>query len=286
MPSGNDENATPAIAGKAWLELPGLAGNQEYVKTAYGDPEADNGARNYSYNYDKDTFTSLWVAYPLYPSIISGENSAGWKENPDVPDEYEVNIYNHSYGVNVGSTTKEGYNDKLPYYARGHQIANADRKSSAKMNSQTYYVTNSTPQNSKFNGGIWSSLEQAVRNTIPASDTLYVVTGAAFQKNGEPEKEVVWILPQDETVKQCPVPNYYWKVLLKVKRNSEGVVIDASSVGFWFEHKFVEGDAYANHVVAVDQIEQWTGFDFFVNLADSIESLAETNTSWTIFQNY
>lgn len=244
------------------------------------------GARNYSYNYDRDMFASLWVAYPLYAGSIGGSNSANWKEDPNVPDEYEVNIYNRSYGVNVGSTTSEGYTGSGTYYARGHQIPNADRNNYASMNSQTYYVTNSTPQNNKFNGGIWNSLENAVRDAIPANDTLYVVTGAAFQKAGSPEKEVIWILPQDETVKKCPVPNYYWKVLLKVKRDQEKKVTSASAIGFWFENMDYQSDSYANHAVSVDQIEQWTGFDLFVNLPDVRENAAEANTSWTTFQNF
>lgn len=232
-------------------------------------------------------YSSLWVAYPLYPSAIEGSNSAGWKGDPNVPDDYEVNIYNHSYGVNVGSTTKDGYDSSNSYYARGHQIPNADRQSSATMNSQTYYVTNSTPQNDRFNGGIWSSLENAVRNAIPVSDTLYVVTGPSFQKVGE-TKEVTWILPQDETntTKTCPVPNYYWKAILKVKRDSEGAVTSACAIGFWFEHKQYTGDSYSNYAVSVDEIEAWTGFDLFVNLPDSIENEAEAQNSWTSFQSF
>lgn len=230
--------------------------------------------------------TSLWVAYPLWQGAITGSNSAGWKGDPNIPDEYEVKIKDHSYGVNVGSTTNEGYDEKnYDFYARGHQIPNADRKASATMNSQTYYVTNSTPQMQKgFNSSVWSSLETAIRNVIPVSDTLYVVTGAAFNKVGE-TKDVIWILPQDDT-KTCPVPNYYWKVLLKVKRDSYGNVAGASSVGFWLEHKSYTGASYADSAVSVDQIEQWTGFDFFVNIPDSVEKSAETNSSWDSFRSF
>ena len=156
------------------------------------------------------------------------------------------------------------------------------------MNSQTYYVTNSTPQMQKgFNSAIWSSLETAVRNTLPATDTMYVATGAAFSKVGE-SKAVTWILPRDETdpERTCPVPNYYWKVLLKVKRDSGGNVTSASTVGFWFEHKAYSGVSYADYAVSVDQIEQWTGFDFFVNLPDAIETSVESSASWTSFQNF
>ena len=76
------------------------------------------GARNYSYNYDKDMFTSLWVAYPLYESVMSGTESGSWKENPNVPDNYEINVLKNSYNVNYGSTTPDGYDSKQEYYSR------------------------------------------------------------------------------------------------------------------------------------------------------------------------
>jgi DNA/RNA endonuclease G (NUC1) len=45
-------------------------------------------------------------------------------------------------------------------------------------------------------------------------------------------------------------------------------------------------DSYTNYTVSVDQIEQWTGFDFFVNLPDSVEPVAESNANWSAFQNF
>ena len=41
-----------------------------------------------------------------------------------------------------------------------------------------------------------------------------------------------------------------------------------------------------NYAVSVDQIEQWTGFDFFVNVPDSYETMAETNSIWLEFHNF
>ena len=248
------------------------------------------GARNYSYNYDKDMFTSLWVAYPLYESVMSGDESGSWKENPNVPDQYEINVLKNSYNVNYGSTTPDGYDSTKEYYSRGHQIPNADRNNHATMNSQTYYLTNSTPQiQNGFNGGIWSSLENSIRGAVPSGDTLYVVTGAAFAKVGE-TKDVTWILPRNEieegTNKECPVPNYYWKVVLKVKRDSEKKVTSAQSIGFWFVHEPHSGSSFTNYAATVDQIEEWTGFDFFVNLEDSVENAAEQNSNWNTFYNF
>ena len=82
------------------------------------------------------------------------------------------------------------------------------------------------------------------------------------------------------------MPNYFYKVVLKVEKSGSSVT-SAKAIGFWFEHTtYSDSNAYANYAVSVDQIEQWTGFDFFVNLPDTVEISAEKNTSWTTFQNF
>jgi endonuclease G len=144
-------------------------------------------------------------------------------------------------------------------------------------------VTNSVPQiHEKFNGGIWQNLEAALQK-IGESEEIYIVTGVAFNKVGE-NKTVKYTMAKDDT-KNIPVPNYFYKVVLKV--NKSGNNVTASAVGFWFEHKdYEKGDSYTNYSVSVDQIEQWTGFDFFVNLPDSVENEAESNNSWSTFSNF
>ena len=261
-------SADPAVD-RGWLELPGAAKGTGYAVNTY----YDGSDRNYTHLYDKNNYASLWTAYPLYASTIGGTRSESWAPNPKFAESEQINIWNGSYGVNVGSTI----------YARGHLMPDADRSNNALMQTHTYYATNLVPQiQDKFNGGIWMSLENAVRSEIPASDTLYVVTGVTFKTVGGSET-VEYIQPQHDT-KTCPVPNYFWKVLMKVKR-SGGKVTSASTVGFWFEHKQYS-DSYTNYVVSVDQIEQWTGFDFFVNLPDTIEASAESNAEWSSFQGF
>ena len=46
-------------------------------------------------------------------------------------------------------------------------------------------------------------------------------------------------------------------------------------------------DSYVNYTASVDQIEQWTGFDFFVNLPDNLENAAEAaDPSWSEFTSF
>ena len=159
---------------------------------------------------------------------------------------------------------------------------NGSRNGDETMQKQTFYVTNQVPQiQDNFNSGIWSSLEGAVQS-LAKSEEIYVVTGVAFNKEGE-SKTVNYVSPADNSSQKCPIPNYFYKLVLRVKY-SGSTVSDARAIGFWMEHKTYSGDSYLNYSTTVDQIEKWTGFDFFVNLPDQIESSAESrNQSWSEF---
>ena len=237
----------------------------------------DGSTRNYTHLYDKDMYTSMWTAYPLYNSTIGGSASASWKPNPELEEDEQINIWDKSYGVDYGSTI----------YSRGHQLPKGDRTGNAEMLKQAFYATNSVPQiQDKFNGGIWATVENEIRGLLPSddSDTLYVVTGVSFQKEGGSE-DITYIQPQCDT-KECPVPNYFWKVILKVNRSGDRLTA-AETVGFWFEHKqYSDSKAFESYTATVDQIEKWTGYDFFANLPDSLEESAENNSSWTTFENF
>ena len=151
------------------------------------------------------------------------------------------------------------------------------------MQKQTFHVTNSVPQRqNKFNGSIWNELEQAVQ-AVAKSEEIFVVTGVALNKVGE-NKTVSYVTPSKSS-QQCAIPNYFYKVVLKVNY-SGSTVTSASTIGFWFEHKDYSNNDYTQYSVSVDQIEAWTGFDFFVNLPDSVENAAEKNTSWSAFQSF
>ncbi len=233
----------------------------------------------------------MWIAYPLYKSTYSGSNkySGSWAAAAGISSSYQINVWSASYNVKYGETTYvDNASSASEYYARGHQIPDADRQYNQTMVQQTYYAINSTPQiQNKFNGSIWSALENAVRTEASKTDTLYVATGPAFDRADVSGTEsVTWITPKGDPQKTCPVPNYYWKVLLKVKRSSDGTLTDALAIGFWLEHRQYDNNTYANYAVSVTEVEAHTGFDLFANLPDAFKSTAKSNSSWTAFQNF
>ena len=62
-------------------------------------------------------------------------------------------------------------------YDRGHLAPAADMKWSEEAMSESFYMSNMSPQAPGFNRGIWKSLESRVRSWAVENGTVYVVTG-------------------------------------------------------------------------------------------------------------
>jgi endonuclease G len=124
-----------------------------------------------------------------------------------------------------------------------------------------------TPQLGTLNQQLWADLEGQVRCWMSASDTLYVVTGAIFKTVGGNETVTY---ATDSKVVKVAVPNYYYKVLLRLKGGKY------DSIGFWIEHRsYGSVRATASLTKSVDQIEQLTGFNFFSSLPKTVQDAAE-----------
>ena len=267
--------STATTLNRDWLELPespaSLVG--KYLVTPRADMNGKD-TRNYTILYDPSRYASLWTAYVLCSGHRGSGGSGQWVNNPLIPAGKQTSLWN-TYGDIDGIT-----------YERGHQIPKADRNAVEDMMAQTYYWTNSTPQNKDFNGGVWGTLENQIRNAIPASDSLYIVTGPVYQTVGGNETVKTFVNNNGSNDgKTVPIPNYYFKVILKVRR-SGGTVTAASAIGFWFTHEAHSGESYTSFAKSVDYIEEMTGFNFFANLPPSVETTAEKNTSWNTFKNY
>lgn len=279
LASVTDTVAAAVSETSGWLELPAVPDDLEgyHVVTHRAEMEGRQ-QRNYTILYDEDLFAAVWVAYPLCDAHMSSGREETWAYDPKLPESIQTSV-RRGYGASIPTKNYPGN-----FYARGHQIPNADRSAVPQMQAQTYYSTNMTPQiQNGFNGAIWAKLEEAVRSAVPDNDTLYVVTGASFVQvdQAEPLKTIV----NKNDSKILPVPSHYWKALLKVKRDGKGIVA-AKTIGFWLKHDDLKDHSYDEFVVTVDQIEERTGIDLFTNLSDSVESSAESQTSWASFRSY
>ncbi len=260
----------PSTNTPKWTEVPAVVmPNDEdyYLVTHYAAMNGGGQARNYTMLYDATMYVARWIAYPMsrgYASGSAGGRNEDWKYDPKIPQDKQVNL-SKSYGVSSDAGI----------YSRGHQVASSDRQSTKEQNRQTFYFTNMTPQKQDFNGVIWNYLEQNIQDLAKnIADTLWCVTGPVFQTIGgsEPVKYI------SKDGKQCPVPNYYYKVIIRKSGNTY------KGIGFWFGHNyaysiphFKDGPSMTD-VKKIREIEALTGINFYTNLSQTDQDAAENQT--------
>ena len=244
--NGSDDSGTGNVdlAKTGWLELPAMDNpNLGYYSHSF----EMNGKtyRNYSFGWSQKDRVALWVAYPLcklYTNGSAGRTNA-WALDPLLGDDSAA-----PFGGYAGD------------YARGHQLPSADRQCCYEANAQTFYGTNMTPQLNAHNEQIWAELEGKVRGYANTSDTTYVVTGVMVSSSSE--------IQRDSYGNKVTVPDAYFKAVLKYSKSSTLGAWNAAA--FYLEHRAYSGGISKEHSMSIDELEEMTGIDFFVNLPAKI----------------
>ena len=242
--SGDSGSGNVDLAKTGWLELPAMDNpNLGYYTHSF---KMDGKTyRNYSFGWSQKDRVALWVAYPLcklYTNGSAGRTNA-WALDPLLGDDSAA-----PFGGYAGD------------YARGHQLPSADRQCCYEANAQTFYGTNMTPQLNAHNEGIWADLEGKVRGYANTSDTTYVVTGVMVSSSSEIQK--------DSYGNKVTVPDSYFKAVLKYSKSSTLGTWNAAA--FYLEHRAYSGSVGKEYSMSIDELEEMTGIDFFVNLPDKI----------------
>ena len=241
---GSGGQGSMDLAKTGWMELPAM---DDPDLGYYSHSFYMNGKtyRNYSFGWSQKDRVALWVAYPLCKLYTNG--SAG-RTNAWALDSLLGEDSAAPFGGYAGS------------YARGHQLPSADRQCSEEANAQTFYGTNMTPQLNEHNEGIWSDLEGKVRGWANTSDTTYVVTGVIVSASSKKER--------DSYGNSVTIPDAYFKAILKYSKSSTLGAWNAAA--FYLEHKAYSGGISKSHSMSIDELEEITGIDFFVNLPSKL----------------
>lgn len=255
-----DPSPTPSKTDKriiSRLETPDIPEDNAIIVSHWSVENGDS-VMTYCLQYDAQKYHSKWVAF-RFDGVTAKKvvgRSGDFQDDPSLTTD----LY-------IGSNSFWGYD-------RGHLCASEDRVYSTQANKNTFYMSNMSPQISSFNQGYWVTLEgqiQKLGRDRTFCDTLYVVKGGTI-RDGQIKTYV-----ERPNGKNVAVPKYYFVALLKVKNNQY------SSIGFWLEHKEVNYSyekqaplsVFKETVVTIDDLEQKTGFDFFHNLPDNIETPVE-----------
>ena len=242
----------------------GLDGNEETESEKDEKPPKDHELHTYAgYTlcYRESYEQSEWVAYSLTRSQLEHKVTG------------RTNDFRADTLISTGSAKPADY--KGSGFDRGHLAPAADMAWSLKSAHDSFLMSNMSPQTPSFNRVIWKHLEEAVRNWAQQYGTIYVVTGPVLEK----ESNEYQLSGESEVA----VPEYFYKALLVfipvyAESNSATGEIEAYRVqcaAFIVPNKGSGKDIY-KFICSVDLAEERTGLDFFANLPDEVENLAES----------
>lgn len=197
----------------------------------------------YTLAYSEADEQAYWVFYHLTPELINGSQSR--------TDDFRADPL-----VSTGSATLDDY--KGSGYDRGHLCPAADMTLNKTSMSETFYLSNMTPQTHGFNAGVWSRLETRVREWALQYDGLYVVAGGILSE------KLASIGANEVTV-----PKRFYKVIYDEKNGMIAFIIPNESSSLTLD-KFA---------VSVDEVEKLTGIDFFSGLDDQTENQMESTVN-------
>lgn len=202
-------------------------------------PTSTTGAvvqhKYYTLSYNERHEQAEWVAYVLTRERLQME----WQDRPD--------LFEADPKVRSGSASLSDYRGSG--YDRGHLVPAADMAFNTTAITETFYLSNISPQARDFNKGIWKELEELTRDWAVKFKKIYVVTGPILKDGGKGK------IGNNEVT----VPSAFYKVLLDLSSP------DQKAIAFIVPNE-VSYDPLFKYAVSVDEVEKQTGINFFPRL--------------------
>ncbi|MCH7576170.1 MAG: DNA/RNA non-specific endonuclease [Candidatus Marinimicrobia bacterium] len=174
-------------------------------ETRYGMPAADQIMfnRHYVIGYSYYFRQAKWALEIIDPDITDVVRPDNFRPDYRLPEIFRADLPNY---------TGSGYD-------RGHLVASANQRETEIQNSETFLLSNMSPQKPKFNRKIWKDLETAVRKLDLKKSILetYVICGPIFYFDAE-VKTVKSSRAKGVTL---PIPHAYFKSVLTENRRGK-----------------------------------------------------------------
>lgn len=184
------------------MDLPSLR-----RETRYGMPAADQviANRHYLIGYSYYFRQAKWALEIVTPGQVDDvDRLDNFRPDYRIPEMFRADLVDYK---NSG-------------YDRGHLVASANQIGTEIQNSETFLLSNMSPQAPKFNRNIWKKLENAIRELDAKKNILetYVVCGPVFDF----DKPVKSIGTKDKNGVTLPIPQSYFKSVLT--ENNKGAL--------------------------------------------------------------
>lgn len=198
----------------------------------------------FTLSYNEKCEQANWVYYTLTDSMVL-------KGGEERSNSFRMDKMVATGSAKSSDYTKSGYD-------RGHLCPAADMDFNPIAMKESFLMSNITPQTPDFNRGIWKELETTVREWAKKEHKLVVVTGPVFQNNKGS-------IGQDKVL----VPGYFFKVIFDATDEPKLIALVLPNQK--------SDRPLTDFVVTTDEVEKLTGFDFFSQLPDELESKLEGN---------
>ena len=212
----------------------------------------------YVLSYDPARRVAHWVAERLNEKRLTGaESSKGYSFWVD--QTLPKGVRAHSVDFSDSG------------YVRGRLASASNHRGSRLALKQTYLMSNVVPMLGKeFRQSFWIGFEEQVREWARGAEDLYVFTGPLFlaETGDDGSRSVSYRVLGDANV---AVPTHFFKVMAR-ERGHE-IALQA----FIVPHKKIEGAVrYSDFLVSVDQVESFSGLDFFSSMDEQWQERAES----------
>lgn len=224
----------------------------DFTWPAYSQKDAIVEHQYYTLKYNEKTEQADWVAYRLKKIDLNNskfERTNNFRMDPDVKTK---------------SAALSDY--KGSGYDRGHLAPAADFAWTKEGMSESFYMSNMTPQEPGFNRGIWKTLESRVRDWAKSNQEVFIVTGPIH--NGRGTK-----IGKNKVV----VPDRFFKVVLELTGK------EVKGIGFIIENK-QSSRQLSSYAMSIDDVEKATGLDFFPAIPDPLENEIEATYNYSLWK--
>lgn len=176
--------------------------------------------------YDNSAKIPVWVSWTLDPKRLSGTatRSNAFRADPLVANSSRPKDYASS-----------GYD-------KGHMSPDDDNRTNIILESESFFMTNMTPQLPSLNRGSWKVLEDATRGMVSKSGHTFQIIAGPIYLSSE-------TIIGDGVV----VPQAFYKILIDV---------DTKEVHGYIYDQNTKEKNYKKHEVKIEDIETATGIKF------------------------
>jgi len=206
----------------------------------------------YAFLYSEKHEQPLWVSYKLTKAEI--QNKVAKRK-----DNFRLDPV-----IKTGSATIADY--KGSGYDRGHLAPAADMAWSKKAMSESFFLTNMSPQVPALNRGMWRILEGQIRKWVLKEKELYIITGPIIRPNYKT------IGPNRVTV-----PQWYYKIIVDYYQS------EIKAIAFMIPNRKPQ-KSLQSFAISIDKLEEITHLDFLSLLPDKIQMKLESTLNLSLWE--